>query len=77
MLTGKDARNASGAGVIQMVSGAMSQRTTTFDNANRGWVRLELVALPGVPSMSPVGLAATAGLLLLAAGYVMRRRFSA
>jgi len=77
MLTGKDARNASGAGVIQMVSGAMSERTTTFDNANRGWVRLELVALPGVPSMSPVGLAATAGLLLLAAGYVMRRRFSA
>jgi hypothetical protein len=76
-LTGKDQRNASGAGVIQMVSGALSLRTTTKDNANRGWVRLELVPLPGVPSMSPVGLAATAGLMLLAAGYAMRRRFSA
>jgi hypothetical protein len=77
MLTGKDLRNATGAGVIQMVSGALSVRTTTFDNANRGWVRLELIAPSGVPSMSPVGLAATAGLMLLAGGYAMRRRFSA
>jgi hypothetical protein len=77
MITGKDQRNASGAGLIQMVSGAMSLRTATFDNANRGWVRLVLIPIPGVPSMSPVGLAATAALLLLAAGYTMRRRLVA
>ena len=77
MITGKDLRTASGAGVIQMVSGALSLRTATRDNANRGWVRLELVPLSGVPSMSPVGLAAMVALLLLAAGYAMRRRLSA
>jgi hypothetical protein len=77
MVTGKDERNASGAGLIQMVSGALSLRTTTGDNANRGWVRLVLLPIPGVPSMSPVGLAATAALLLLAAGYTMRRRLVA
>jgi hypothetical protein len=78
-LTGNDARSdgASGAGVLQMVSGALSARASTGDNANRGWVRLILVGPDEVPALSPVALAATAGLMLLVAGYAMRRRFSA
>jgi hypothetical protein len=76
-VTGKDGRGATGAGVIQMVSGSLSQRSTTGDNANRGWVRLHLVGIPRVPSMSRVGLAATAGLMLLVGGYAMRRRIFA
>jgi hypothetical protein len=60
-----------------MVSGALSLRTTTLDNANRGWVRLILVDSPDVPALSPTALAAMAGLMLLLAGYTMRRRFAA
>jgi hypothetical protein len=78
-ITGRDNRNAKGVGAIKMVSGALSQRTVTGDNANRGWVRLNLMRSPepGVPALSPVALAATAGLMLLAAGYAMRRRLFA
>jgi hypothetical protein len=77
-ITGKDARHeVSGQGVLQMVSGAVSARVATGDNANRGWVKLVLVGPEEVPALSPVALAATAGLMLLAAGYAMRRRFSA
>ena len=77
-ITGGDNRNANGVGAIKMVSGALSQRITTGDNANRGWVKLVLDRpKPGVPALSPVALAATAGLMLLAAGYAMRRRLFA
>jgi hypothetical protein len=76
-LTGKDQRVQSGGGTLQMVSGSLSLRTVTLDNANRGWVRLVLVGPNEVPALSPAALATTAGLMLLAAGYAMRRRFSA
>jgi len=77
MLTGMDARTAGGAGTIQMVAGSLSLRTTTLDNANRGWVRLTLVGPGEVPALSPVALGAMAGLMLLGAGYAMRRRLFA
>jgi hypothetical protein len=79
MLTGNDLRNANGIGRIQMVSGAVSTRAASGDNANRGWIRLDILRLKPeeVPALSPLALAATAGLMLLAAGYAMRRRFSA
>jgi len=67
-LTGKDSRTAGGGGTIQLVSGALSDRAFTNENANRGWVRLELVPVAGVPSMSWVGLTTTAVLMLLTAG---------
>ncbi len=76
-LSGKDSRTAMGGGSIQMVSGALSSRAATGANANRGWVRLELAPIAGVPSMSVLGLATTAGLMLLTAGYVIRRRIFA
>jgi hypothetical protein len=81
-LTGADNRNADGIGRIQMVAGAVSTRgvapTGSGDNGNRGWIRLDLESLAvEVPTLSPVALAAMAGLMLLAAGYTMRRRLSA
>ena len=76
-LSGRDDRTAGGGGVIQMVSGALSTRAATGPNANRGWVRLKLRSTAPLPSMSPLGLATTAGLMLLVAGYAMRRRIFA
>jgi hypothetical protein len=77
MLTGKDSRTSGGAGTIQLVAGAVSQRVTSGPNANRGWVQLKLTKVAETPALSPAALATTAGLMLLAAGYAMRRRFSA
>jgi hypothetical protein len=76
-LSGADLRTPGGGGTIQLVSGALSARAASGPNANRGWVRLELEPVFGVPSMSRLGLAATAGLLLLTAGYALRRRIFA
>jgi len=76
-ITGMDNRTAGGAGTIQLVAGGLSNRAESGPNANRGWVQLKLAARPdAVPSMSPAGLAATAGLMLLAVGYAVRRRLA-
>jgi hypothetical protein len=81
VLTGMDNRTASGGGTIQLVSGSLSTRSTTGDNANRGWIKLILkgspTPTPGVPALSRASLAAMAGLMLLGAGYAMRRRLFA
>ncbi len=77
-LSGMDARGATGAGTIQLVSGSLSKRTASGPNANRGWLRLILgPGLPKVPSMSPMGFAAAAALMLLGFGYATRRRLFA
>jgi hypothetical protein len=76
-ITGMDGRTPGGAGTIQLVAGSLSLRTTLGLNVNRGWIRLELAAIPPTPTMSPAGLAATAGLVLLAVAYAVRRGFSA
>jgi hypothetical protein len=73
-LTGMDNRTVGGAGTIQLVGGGLSQRALTGDNANRAWIQLTLAKTTVVPSMSPTGFAAAAGLILLAAGYAARRR---
>jgi hypothetical protein len=72
-LTGGDARNASGVGTIQLVSGALSQRTRTGPNANRGWVRLVLAAAPDVPALSPSMGVVAALVMLTTFGYAVRR----
>jgi len=77
ILSGGDTRAANGSGIIQMVSGAVSTRVNVGDNANRGWVQLNLQQLSGVPALAPVPLAATAGLLLLVGGYALRKRLFA
>ncbi len=76
-ITGKDSRTIGGAGTIQMVSGALSQRTRTGPNANRGWVRLILAVAPSTPALSPVMGAAFAVTMMLAFGYAVRRYSSA
>ena len=77
VISGDDTRTSMGAGTIQMVSGSLSNRNTSKLNANRAWLSLILEPNPQVPSMSALGLAATAGLMLLTAGYAMRRRIFA
>jgi hypothetical protein len=75
VLSGTDQRTPSGQGVVQMVSGALSNRTLSNENANRGWVRIEVGKIPSdTPALSPVAQLGAAGLLILAAGYVVRRR---
>jgi len=77
VISGDDTRTAMGAGTIQMVSGAVSQRLASGPNSNRGWVRLQMMPLTDVPSMSMPGLAATVALILLGFGYATRRRIIA
>jgi hypothetical protein len=77
IISGKDDRRTSGGGVLQMVAGSVSTRTNVGNNANRGWLRLNLLPQVQVPALSPAALAATAGLMLLAAGYVGRKRLFA
>jgi hypothetical protein len=72
-IKGGDARNASGVGTIQLVSGALSQRTTSGPNANRGWVRLVLAAAPDVPALSPTMGVVAALVMLTTFGYAVRR----
>ncbi len=77
VISGYHNRDAAGEGMIQLVSGSLSLRSLTGPNANRGWVRLNLVKNELVPALSPAGLATVAGLMLLAGGYAMRRRLFA
>jgi hypothetical protein len=75
-LTGMDARTAMGAGNIVMVAGALTKR----QNAGTTYMHLDIINMtlvPGeVPSLSMGGYAAAATLLLLAAGYMLRRRIA-
>ncbi|MDJ0851103.1 MAG: hypothetical protein QNK04_22250 [Myxococcota bacterium] len=73
VLSGADNRTANGAGTIQLVSGALSQRATSGPNGNRSWVRLDLT-VPATPSLSTGGLAVLTGTLLAAAVFAMARR---
>lgn len=77
-LSGMDSRTALGNGTIQLVAGSVSLRNTG-NNANRGWLRLQLGNAPAalVPSMSMGGIAATVALIVLGFGYAMRRRIFA
>lgn len=75
-LSGKDSRTIFGAGTIQLVSGAVSKRNASGNNANRGWVELQLEAVHRSPALSPIAQAALAGLVLLAGGYIARRQFA-
>ncbi|MBW1843331.1 MAG: hypothetical protein JRE38_10540 [Deltaproteobacteria bacterium] len=72
-ITGKDSRTAGGAGTIQLVSGALSQRTTSGPNANRGWVRLVLAAAPDLPALSPSMSVVFAVFMLATFGFAVRR----
>ncbi len=76
-LRGRDQRTANGGGTIQLVSGAVSTRTLTMANANRGWVRLNLTPVDPVPATPWWGIAVIGALVLLGFGYATRRRIFA
>lgn len=73
-ITGSDSRTTMGAGTIQLVAGALSKRVLSGDNANRGWVRLELIAGQVVPAMSGGTIALVSGVLLALGAFAMARR---
>ena len=73
ILSGSDLRTpVSGLGTISLVSGALSIRSLSGPNANRGWLNLEVIA--AVPALPPGALAAATGLLALTGGYLLHRR---
>jgi len=74
IFSGMDSR-VSGVGNISLVSGAIGTRSLSGPNAHRGWLNLT-VGAPAVPAVSPPGLAAAVGLLLLSSVYALRRRRS-
>lgn len=73
-ITGMDSRTTMGQGNLQLVGGALSQRTSSGPNANRGWIRLYLQSPPPVPMFSAWGLVVLCGSLLAMAGFVAVRR---
>jgi hypothetical protein len=73
-LSGMSSRTTGGAGVIQMVSGSLSTRMASGPNANRGWVRLNLVPFTKTPSISEWGLVALGGSLLAIGAFAGLRR---
>jgi hypothetical protein len=74
-MRGKDNR-VNGVGAISLVSGSVSNRGLSGPNANRGWINWTIgPQLPVTPTMSTRGLAAFVGLMALAGGYALRRRF--
>lgn len=73
-LTGKDNRGMGGGHVV-LVAGATTKRTIT----NNTYMHLDIVDMtldPQVPALSAGGFAAAAALVLLAAGYFLRRRLA-
>jgi len=74
-LTGLDNR-AMGGGHVVMVAGATTKRTS----ANNTFMDIDVVDMtldPQVPAMSMGGFAAAAALIVLGAGYFLRRRLAA
>ncbi len=74
VISGDDNRTAGGAGTIQMVAGSLSARPLSGPNANRAWVRLVLVKLPPVPTMSPLVIGIAIVLMMLVPTVYFARR---
>jgi hypothetical protein len=75
---GSDARTPLGAGNLSLVAGALSFRNTlAWQTPHASFQKISLTLAPPIPSLSPAGAAAAAALMLLAVGYVLRRRGAA
>lgn len=76
VLSGADNRTAGGEGTIQFVAAALSTRTLSGPNANRGWVELTLTSTAApVPTLSEWARIATVALMVaLTLGFVVVRR---
>lgn len=77
MMAGSDVRAAgTGQGSVSLVSGAVSARTASGANGNRGWLNMQIKPPFGVvPAMTTPGLAAAIGLIALVGAYFVRKRF--
>jgi hypothetical protein len=74
---GSDMRTALGAGNIQSVAGGISFRNTLAGQTPYiSMHKINITMAAPIPSMSPAGFAAAGALMLLAVGYVLRRRLS-
>ena len=74
---GSDARTPLGAGNISLVAGGLSFRHNNVSRQGAPYgtfQKLTLTLAPPTPSLSPAGGAAAGALVLLAAGYALRRR---
>jgi len=72
--TGSDARTPGGAGNITLQAGGLLHRLVQGRTmAYSAWVKMRIVE--PTPSMTPVGVAAGALLMVLVVGYALRRRF--
>lgn len=72
---GSDLRSPLGAGNLSLVAGGISRRNS-LAGASRyaSFDRIQMTLGPPVPSLSPAAAGAAAVLVLLAAGYALRRR---
>ena len=74
---GSDARTALGAGNLSLVAGGLSLRTTLAGKSSyASFQKVSLTLGAPIASLSPAGLAAAAALVLLAAGWALRRRLA-
>ena len=74
---GSDARTALGAGNLSLVAGGLNFRNTLAGQTGyASFHKVKLTLAPPIPSLSPAGVAAAAALVLLAAGWALRREFS-
>ena len=74
-LTGSDARTDLGLGNLTLVAGGLLHQVTAVDTALEfGKVTMSFAPQDNLPSISPPGLAALAGLIIVGAGYAFRRR---
>ena len=74
---GSDARSPLGAGNLSLVAGGLSfRRTNVGKRPFASFQKVSLTLGAPIPSLSPAGLAAAAALVLLAAGYALRRRWA-
>jgi len=78
VISGFDNRTATNhVGSISLVAGAVSDRTLSGPNANRGWINWVVKQPFGlVPALTTPGLAAAIGLLALVGAYFVHRRMS-
>jgi hypothetical protein len=72
---GSDARTPLGAGNLSLVAGGLSFRhNLCCESPYASFQKVSLTLGAPIPSLSPAGLAAAAALVLLAAGWALRRR---
>ena len=72
--TGSDQRTSLGAGQITLVAGGLSHRSPAFTDSPQLSTVTMTMSARNLPSITAPGMAALSGVLVLAAGYAVRRR---